>query len=294
LLLSHKYDNFGCEGLIRVKEFLSVNEFSKLSGIEKTTLRYWDEIGLFVPAKRDKENKYRYYSPEQTIAVNFISVLSDLNVPLKIIGAEADNRTPESIVRLIEQQEARLGIDLRRLQECYSVMHKRLEFIRFGLRLLDSRVDPVAAETGVPPISVQNRPEIEYILGPRNHYAEGEEFYVAFMNFCKQSNDLRVNLNYPIAGYHESMEAFLAEPNRPIRFISMDPSGNRRAPAGEYLCGYARGYYGHFGDLPQQMSDYAKSHGLKLTGPAFTIYLHDEICMKEPSDYLAQICVGIE
>ncbi len=28
---------------------------SKLSGIERTTLRYWDEIGLFCPASPEKE-----------------------------------------------------------------------------------------------------------------------------------------------------------------------------------------------------------------------------------------------
>jgi hypothetical protein len=173
-------------------------------------------------------------------------------------------------------------------------MHKRLEYIRLGLRLLDSRTDPVAAETGVPPISVQQRPEMEFILGPRNHYAEGEEFYVAFMNFCRLANELRVNLNYPIAGYYESVDAYFAEPSRPGMFISMDPTGNRRAPAGEYLCGYARGYYGHFGDLPQRMAAYADEHGLKLTGPVYAIYLHDEICMRDPSQYLAQVRMKIE
>ncbi len=87
-----------------MKDSLSVNEFSKLSGIERTTLRYWDEIGLFSPARRDPDNNYRYYSPYQIISVNFVSVLSDFNIPLKTIATERDKRTPESIVSLIERQ----------------------------------------------------------------------------------------------------------------------------------------------------------------------------------------------
>ena len=94
-----------------MKNFLTVKEFSRLSGIERTTLRYWDEIGLFSPAKRDPENNYRYYSSDQIIMVNFINVLSDLNIPLKTIGEMSGKRTPESIVRLIEQREKELDME---------------------------------------------------------------------------------------------------------------------------------------------------------------------------------------
>ncbi len=89
-----------------MKDLLTVNEFSQLSGIEKSTLRYWDEIGLFSPAKRDSDNNYRYYSPEQLIAVHFITVFSELNIPLKTISAVEKARTPETVFEFLKQQEA--------------------------------------------------------------------------------------------------------------------------------------------------------------------------------------------
>ena len=286
-----------------MKDYLSVNEFSKLTGIEKTTLRYWDEIGLFSPVKRDPENNYRYYSPEQLIAVNFITVLSGLNVPLKTIGVLGERRTPESVTRLIEQREKQLDMEMRRLRECYSIIHERLELIRYGTRVCGGfkavngvRLDGDAGiDSGTPvdeaKISVLHREDKMYIFGPPNHFRENEAFYEPFMRFCRQAEELRINLNFPVGGYHENMDSFLASPGKPDRFISMDPTGNQKRAEGDYLVGFSRGYYGELGDLPERLKAYAEENALRLSGPVYTIYLHDEICVKDPGQYLAQVCV---
>jgi len=54
------------------KALLSIKEFAEASGLEQSTLRYWDDIGLFSPAHRNPDTSYRYYSPEQIILVNFM------------------------------------------------------------------------------------------------------------------------------------------------------------------------------------------------------------------------------
>ncbi|MDR0325989.1 MAG: MerR family transcriptional regulator [Oscillospiraceae bacterium] len=288
-----------------MKDYLSVNEFSKLSGIEKTTLRYWDEIGLFSPAKRDPENNYRYYAPEQIIAVNFITVLSELHIPLKTIGAMESGRTPESIIRLIEQQAKQLDMEMSKLRERYSIIHARLELIKYGIRVLDgyTAVGGVRLDAGidaaggttvdVDSVAVLHRDDLTYILGPPNGFQGNEDFYEPFMRFCRQSEELRVNLSYPIGGYHTDMKSFCKTPGQPDHFISIDPTGNRKRPAGNFLIGFARGYYGTFGDLPDRMAAYAEQQALRFSGPVYTLYLHDEICIKDPSQYLVQICVAV-
>ncbi len=269
-----------------MKDSLSVNEFSKLSGIEKTTLRYWDEIGLFSPAWRDPENNYRYYIPQQIIAVNFVTVLSELNVPLKAISAMKDKRTPESIVELIDRQEVRLDAEMRKLLERYAIIHARRGYIQYGLKMAD-------IAHGECKVTVYDAPERNLILGPPNAFVEGESFYGAFMRFCRQAKGLRINLSYPIGGYHETMEGFLAAPHQPDRFFSVDPTGNHTKFAGEYLSGFVRGYYGEFGDLPQQMAAYMADSALTATGPVYAVYLHDEICITDPSQYLSMITVAV-
>ena len=288
-----------------MKDMLTIKEFSKLSGIEQTTLRYWDDIGLFSPAKRNPENNYRYYSPEQIISVNFITVLSDLNIPLKTISELEKTRTPDTIISLIEQQELKLDMEMKKIREQYSIMHTRLELINYGRRLINGfyLVDGVRAPAGeqsdksvwvdTNEISVLRREAKNIILGPRNNWKPGEPFYEYFMNFCNSATDLRLNLSLPIGAMHDSMESFLAAPGEPDYFFSVDPTGNRVREAGKYLVGFSQGNYGDFGDLAERLSAYAKENKLKPRGPVYTMYLFDEVSTKESNQYLAQICVAV-
>jgi len=264
-----------------MKDFLSVKEFSKLSGIEATTLRYWDEIGLFSPIRRDPGNNYRYYSPEQVIAVNFITVLSSLNVPLKTIANLEHTRTPASIMELIDRQEYVLDMEMRRLHECYSILHTRRELIKRGMQADPSKIE------------LRQMPERRLVVGADNVFPEGDPFYEPFMRFCNQADELRMNLSYPIGGLHKSFERFLANPGQPDKFFSVDPAGNAKKEAGTYLIGYVRGYYGQFDDLAQRLRDYAAQHALTPHGPLYAIYLHEEICLADPSQYLVQVCVAV-
>ena len=277
-----------------MKAFLTIKEFSRLSGVEGSTLRYWDEIGLFSPAKRDPTNNYRYYSAEQIIIVNHIKVLSDLNVPLKMIREMGKSRTPESIVHLIEQQEKLLDMEMRKLRECYSIIHTRREAINNGRAVLGDFGNTGGENmTNINKISVVHRQAVNIILGSRNTFRNGEGFYGPFTRFCKQSKDLRINLSFPIGALHDDWNGFIDTPGEPHYFFSTDPTGNKKLDAGDYVVGFIRGYYGQFGDLPERMANYIKKHGLKVTGPTYTFYLHDEVCVKNSDGYLAQICVAV-
>ena len=264
-----------------MKDMLSINEFAKLSGIEATTLRYWDEIGLFTPAMRDPRNNYRRYSAQQVITANFITVMSSLDIPLKAIAQADDNRDPESIVAMIEQQEKVLDKEMIRLQESYSIIHTRRELINYARKVDESQI-------GV--ISVDAR---EIILGPPSNFKAGNSFYEPFVQFYQQAKSLRINPKLPIGGYHENMDSFLRAPGQPYCFFSLDPTGNSRWEAGEYLTGFVRGYYGEFSDLPDRMAAYAEAHALVCTGPVYSMYLLDEICYKDPDQYLAQVAVAV-
>jgi DNA-binding transcriptional MerR regulator/effector-binding domain-containing protein len=287
-----------------MKDYLSIREFSKMTGIEHSTLRYWDKIGLFSPALRDADNNYRYYSPEQIIAVKFITVLSSLNLSLKSISAMGNDRTPESVVNLLIQQEKLINLEIRRLVVCSSVITTRLTAISYGSKLLRSHrltgnsselngsneKQNAGVDTGV---LLLEREEEAFVLGPPTEFKEGESFYEPFLRFCKQAKDLRINLSYPIGGYHKNMASFLNAPAKPENFLSLEPSGSYTRPAGQYLVGFTRGYYGSLGDLPAKMADFASENSLTPTGPVYTIYLHDETCLKDPAQYLSQACVAV-
>ncbi|MCL2772326.1 MAG: MerR family transcriptional regulator [Oscillospiraceae bacterium] len=261
---------------------LSIKEFSDFTGVNQSTLRYYDEIGL-LPAASRGENNYRYYVPFQIIKLNYINVLIDLGVPLSAIKDMDLNRTPESVIRLLNQQEDKLNAKLNDLRTAYSIIHTYRKNILQGL----------AAHDGL--IRVEELPDTRFVLGHINDFDFKNHitFYEEFIRFCKDADEQRINLRYPIGGYHNDIASFLKYSNRPDRYFSLDPLGNKIRPQGSYLVGYKQGYYGEFGNIAQQMNVYIKEHDLVCKGPVYVLYLLDEISITEPGHYLARISVSV-
>jgi len=264
-----------------MKDFYSIQEFATLTGVEASTLRFWDDVGVFSPIKRDPSNNYRYYSLPQITAVNFVAVLSDLNIPLKMIAELRKKRDPENFIRLLEKKEIELDMELRALRQRSSIIHTRRELINFGLRADDAQ------------ISVQRRENKGLILWPRNEYQEGDTFLEPLAAFVNQAGAQRVNLDFPVGGYWDSFQSFQDAPSRPDCFFSLDPTGTHTQKEGKYLVGFTNGYYGEMGDLPERMATYQKENKLTASGPLYLMYLHDEICTLETDQYLAQAIVAV-
>ena len=261
---------------------LSIHEFSKLSGVDATTLRYWDSIGIFTPITRNPETNYRYYSTVQLLALNFVTTLSDLEIPLKTIAELREERDPEKLLALLEKQEMRMDMEMRALRLRYSIIHARRELINSGVKV------------DVGELSVRSMDAKSMILWPRNEYREGDSFIDPLAANLSQTGSARINLSFPVGGYHDSIESFINAPSLPDHFISIDPVGAHTRHEGDYLTGYACGYYADMGDLPERMAAYAKKNSLSVTGPVYTIYLREEISTKDPSHYLAECTVAVK
>ena len=262
-------------------EYLSIQEFSKLSGIEASTLRYWDEIGLFSPLTRNPDNQYRCYTTVQLLALNFVTTLSDLEIPLKTIAALRDERDPDNLLELLAKHEKQMDMEMRNLRLRYSIIHARRELINLGVK------------NNMPGISVRYLDETLMHLWPRNEYEDGDTFIDPLAKHIASLGDLHINLSFPVGGYYDNMESFKNAPECPDHFISIDPLGTHMKKAGEYLVGYCHGYYGQLGDLPERMREYANENSHNITGPVHIVYLFDEFSTKDTSQYLAQASIAI-
>lgn len=86
------------------QEYLSAGRFAALVGTTKETLFHYDEIGLFVP-KRREANGYRYYAMDQMETFDVIGMLRELGMPLAEIRNYLEQRSPEKFGVLLEQEE---------------------------------------------------------------------------------------------------------------------------------------------------------------------------------------------
>jgi len=260
---------------------LSIHEFSKISGVESSTLRYWDEIGIFSPVMRNPENNYRHYSPAQLPALNFVTTLSELEIPLKTIAELRAERDPENFLDLLEKLEKQMDMEMRSLRQRYSIIHARRELINMGMKI------------DLNEISIMHMEEQAMFLWPRNAYKEGENFIDALAKFVSHTGDLHINLSFPVAGYHDNIDSFAKGPDRPDHFLSIDPIGTYVRKPGEYVVGFARGYFGEVGDLPDRLKEYIRENEISAAGPVYTVYLHEEISTADPDQYLAKCSVAI-
>ena len=210
-----------------------------------------------------------------------IKVLNSLDIPIRDIKEFANDRSPERILTLLTEHENILKEKINSITRSYDIIRTFRTLINTGL----------AVEEDV--IGVSHLDEALLTIGDENNFSGNQYFYDAFIEFCNKADTLHIDLNYPIGGLFTDMHAFVKTPGKPTRFFSIAPNGNFVRPAGDYLIGYNRGYYGETGNLATKIVEYAKEHRLNFFGPVYNIFLHDEICIKNPSEYLLQFSVQI-
>jgi len=262
-------------------DYLSIKEFSKLTGVKPSTLRYYDELGIFSPVYR-ADNGYRYYSARQVITINSIKLLQEIDVPTRVITKLINNRSEESIIEVLSIKQQELGAELERLQSIKNVIDQRHKMISIGN----------AAETNK--IVVRSVEEFHYRLGPKNDFGGSTYFLNPFMRFCAEAEDYGIDLRFPVAGIFDDLDSWLDAPSQPSHWFSVDPTGDSVRPGGDYVVGYSHGYYGEVGDLPKRVSAYIKKRGIEVTGPVYNIFLLDELSIKEQDQYLMQFSMRVE
>ena len=265
------------------KDFLTIKEFAGFVGMSESSLRHYDEKGVFLPSKRgiEFENDYRFYSPTQITTVKMIRVLREIGVPLKTIKELKESRTPEKLIKLLSMNKVNVADEILFLLDVLSVISVFLDLLNEGISVTESE------------ITVSEMPKKRIVMGDENDFSGTTEFYGEFTRFCNSTHDQTLNISYPVGAFWSSMEAFVDSPSLPMRFYSLDPKGNQRRAAGLYLTGYARGYYGKTGDLSERMTEFAEKNGLVFTGAVYGICLFDELSVVDPEQYLFQVSASV-
>ena len=277
-----EYDNRnapdGFENIDMSKEYLTTTEFGKIVCMSPDTLQYYHRIGVFTASKT--VGKYHYYSPTQITTIKMISVLTGIGVKLETIKELATERKPEDLMKLLYKHKTGISDILRFYQEAYSIISVFLDLMTEGMYATENE------------IHVREVPELPITFGEPNNFNGADRFYKEYIRFCN-SQCQPMSLAFPVGGYFGSINEFIKSPSKPSRFFSINPSGTSSKEAGIYLIGYTRGYYGKVGNLVERMTKFATMNKLVFNGPVFQIYLHDEMCITDPDNYLLQVSAAV-
>jgi DNA-binding transcriptional MerR regulator len=122
-----------------------IGEFSRLSQVPIRTLRYYDQIGLLVPAQVGRTNGYRGYAAEQFERLNRILVFKDLGLSLHEIRLLlADRASTAEIHGLVRRKHAELAqrVEAERLRLARATV--RLALMEGNATISDIAVRAVA------------------------------------------------------------------------------------------------------------------------------------------------------
>lgn len=100
-----------------VNKLVATGHFAKTTGLTRSTLRFYDEVGLLRPALVDPETGYRYYERGQTVQAEQIRLLRALEVPLDDIQCVFNANNPATLQDLIERQRRFVAERIARYQE---------------------------------------------------------------------------------------------------------------------------------------------------------------------------------
>jgi DNA-binding transcriptional MerR regulator len=123
-----------------------IGDFSRIARVSCRLLRYYDEIGLFKPARIERDTGYRYYSAAQLPRLNRILVLRDLGLSLEQIGQALRDDLPAGELR---------GMLLLRRAEVEQALDAQAQ----RLRQIESRIAQIEAEGRLAPEDVIVRRE---------------------------------------------------------------------------------------------------------------------------------------
>ena len=126
----------------KINKLFTIGQFAALHGVNKKTLMWYDQIGLFRPASVDPDNGYRLYSYRQSSVLETILLLRELDVSLEEIEKFLSERSAEGLERLLGEKITELDRRIAHLREVRSALAKRREDARtpLGIDLSEIRL----------------------------------------------------------------------------------------------------------------------------------------------------------
>ena len=103
---------------------LTTAQFAKLHNVNKRTLHYYDDIGLFSPCHKG-ENGYRYYDYSQSIDFEYIRMLKEINLSIEEIKAFIHSFDEQKFLEIVSSKQKEIDREIRKLKTVKSVLKQK-------------------------------------------------------------------------------------------------------------------------------------------------------------------------
>lgn len=261
------------------KLFISTGEMAKLHSINKKTLIYYDEIGLFHPHHKD-DRGYRFYDVSQHFNLEVILSLRNIDISIKELIAYKTNRSPASFLTLLKDKSNLVEEKINRLQALKTMMDKKIEALERFESVGEIEINYHETEyLRVIHISAQmiDSEQVEDILSK----LDDSSFYVRIWGSLMSLEEMHSQGPYGFDKLYVKVKSF-------------DHKSCIVKPSGHYLDVYHKGDESSFGNTYDMIKSYVKANNLELEGPVYEESVIDDLSTDQADAYITRIMIRIK
>ena len=261
---------------------LTVSQFAKLHNVNKRTLHYYDEIGIFSPDYKG-ENGYRYYDYMQGVDFEYIKMLKELNMGLDEIKKYIDNPNEEDFKEIAE-------VKIKEINQEIKLLNRRKEVLEDKLQKL-SKCDEVRNKNYIKVVECE---EEKFFYTPFKFEDDDLKQLISHIKdvwtvdeYCKGIGSF-VSVEKIQRGEFEEYDGLFIE-----MLDDIDSKNTIIKPKGKYICAYHMGDWDTLPDFYDEIVKYAEENNLTLVGYSFEIGMND-FAISDMEDYITQIMIRVE
>lgn len=268
-------------------------EFAKLCGVNKRTLHYYDEQGIFSP-DHVGENGYRYYSVRQCYPFIMIRMLRQMGLDLSEIKEYMEHRSPARLEKLLAEQETWLDEEICKLQYMKEIVRNQ----RHTLALVkDIRCGEVVIEKWPAAKLIYSRSVRKFML--QGNQGSVERIIMEHMRYMLEHN-LTTGTAFGamaakediLQGHEHILTRFFTVTTKSLQNVPAEFCAVR--PAGSYLVTYFSGDYMATHASYQKLRQYLLSHpDLQAGAFSYEESIIEDLGTANPSEYITRIGIPL-
>ncbi|MGL4344336.1 MAG: MerR family transcriptional regulator [Cellulosilyticaceae bacterium] len=268
-----------------MKQYYKIGEISKIYGIGKDSLMYYEEIGILSPMR--DQNGYRLYHISDIWRLNLIKELRTLDFPMKKIKAYLDERTVETTKAVFHEELVLIEDKIQELNRHKKNICERLEMIQAVL-VRDQfetiqRVSLPKRKALILNANITRDEDVDFLIQKLQKEYE-DRFYIlgnhnigAVFNLDKLAQNIYTEF--------QSVFCLLEEEETVFNFT---------LPEGDYVSSSYRGKYKKNREIIPRMFGYIQENNMQMIGNPIEIYKIDIHETGNEEEFVTEIQIPVQ
>ncbi len=269
-----------------------IGEVSKIKCIDSQTLRYYDKLGILIPAIIDKDTGYRYYTIEQFIDVDRIKFCKRIGLTLEETKNFMEGKSLSGALDVLKQKKQAFADELERIGSIHDDLGNIVESIENSLLIINAYgFDEVKVKDNIELFGIKGSP-----AGHKDHF----EFEKELANLNKRHPKFaEVGHNFGLATEFNFEEFVPNGPSTPGAIIlRVDERFKNdeevdKIQLGKCVVGYHRGRrYGRL--LNEAIYNYVQSNNYVTKGKIYVVPIANRFILDDDSEYIYEVFIPVE